>query len=106
MFANRKDRERSSSGDHADVTNADRGAVFPLSDFHFVGETKRSDFGVAIKRRAHPRRACRCEANRNRIVHPVNVVANIFNNAPNIAGSCVDNGADPDGCHGNSVESS
>jgi hypothetical protein len=33
------------------------------------------------------------------------VIGDIFNHGPDPVGSCVDNGADLDGCHSSSVES-
>jgi hypothetical protein len=33
------------------------------------------------------------------------VIGDMFNNGPDLVGSCVDNGADLDGCHFHSVES-
>ena len=104
MFADRQNREGAGSGHHPDMADTDGRAIFPFGDFHFVGKAERSDFGIAIECGSHSGGCGRGEADRYGIVHPVDVIGDIFNNGPDFVGSCVDNGADLDGCRNPSVE--
>lgn len=62
----------------------------PFSDFHLVGESNRPNLRVAIECRSNPSCCRRREPNCDGVMHPVDVVADVFDDAPNFIGGRVD----------------
>ena len=96
----RTQREPSPTGDDARVLDAHRLALDPLGDRHVVADVERPDLGVDDGRRADASRLVGGEADRRRVAHPVDVVLDGFDDAPDRLGRGVDVDRHRDPAHG------